>query len=96
MALDIQITEAVSLKLISENAKQQMAWQVREGPFPEHCMPTRLKIAEVEIAQLRALNFNTVLLRRRRADLDASHSAQAARRLARLPLDFDSMPSPMR
>ena len=56
LALGIQVAQLIGLKPISQNAKQQMAGQVRGWLPPEHGMPTAAKLTDVEIAQARDLD----------------------------------------
>jgi hypothetical protein len=46
----------VDLELIRQNAKQQMAGQVRVRLPPEYVMPMVSKLTDVEIAQARNLD----------------------------------------
>ena len=90
LALGVQVTQLVGLKPVGQNAKQQMAGQVRGRSPPEHGVPTSSKLTDVEIAQARNLDVECLPVRQCRTDLDARHGAQDDRRLdwrgAGLPL----------
>ena len=58
LALAVQVAQMVGLKPVSQNAKQQVAGQVRGRPPPEYGMPTASKLPDVEIAQARNLDVD--------------------------------------
>ena len=60
MALGIQIAETIGLKPIGQNPKQEMARQVRGRSPPERIVPTGLKATNVEIAQARDLDVESL------------------------------------
>lgn len=62
MALAIQVAQAIGLKPVSQNAKQDMAWQVRGRPPPEYILPTVSKFTDVEITQTRNLDVERLLI----------------------------------
>ena len=69
MVLAIQVAQPIGLKPVGQNAKQQMAGQVRGSPPPEHSMPAGPKFIDVEIAQARDLDVECLPVRRCRTDL---------------------------
>jgi len=73
LALGVQIAQPISLKPISQDAKQKMAWQVRGRPSTKHRVPAGLKITHVEIAQARDLDVERFDVRPRRTGLYARH-----------------------
>ena len=64
LALGIQVAQLIGLKPIGQNAKQQMAGQVRGRLPPEHGVPTGSKRADVEITQARNLDVECLAVRR--------------------------------
>jgi hypothetical protein len=58
LALGTEVTQMVGLEPVCQNAKQQMAGQVRGRPPPEHGVPTRPKCTNIEIAQARDLDVD--------------------------------------
>jgi hypothetical protein len=58
-------------------------------------VPTGLKITEVEIAQARDLNLDSLPIRLSRTDLDARHFSQAKRRFDCRPVGLALSTSPM-
>ncbi len=83
MTLAIQVAQPIRLKPVSQNAKQDMAWQVRGRPLPEYILPTVSKVTNVEITQTRNLDVDRLLILWRRTDLYARHGVQDDGRLAR-------------
>ena len=81
LALAIQVTQLIGLKPVSQNAKQEMAGQVRGRSPPEYGVPTGPKLTDVEITQARNLDVECLSVRQGRTDLDARHDAQDDRRL---------------
>jgi hypothetical protein len=53
--LGVQVTQLIGLQPVGQDAKQQMAGQVRGRPPPEHGVPTAAKLTDAEIAQVRNL-----------------------------------------
>jgi hypothetical protein len=92
LAFGIKVTQPIGLQPIGQNAKQEMAGQVRGRSPPKHVLPTDLETTDVEIAQARDLDIQRPRIRQRRTDLDARHAGQAARRLDCLPAASASMP----
>ena len=68
LALGIQIAQPIGLKPIGQNAKQEMAGQVRGRSPPEHRVPTGSKLTDVEIAQARDLDVERLAVRQCRTD----------------------------
>ena len=54
--LDVQVAQLIGLQPVGQDAKQQMAGQVRGRLPPEHGVPTAAKLTDVEIAQARDLD----------------------------------------
>jgi hypothetical protein len=81
LAFSIKVTQPIDLQPIGQNTKQEMAGQVRGWSPPKHVLPTDLESTDVEIAQAHDLDIQRPRIRQRRADLDARHARQAARRL---------------
>ena len=90
LTLGVKITEAIGLKAVGQNTKQEMTGEVRRRSPPQDREPTSPKRTDVEIAQARNLDVDCLPLRDRRADPDARHCDQDGRRLdwraADLPL----------
>jgi hypothetical protein len=80
LALAVQITQHVGLQSIRQNAKQEVAGQVRVWSPPEYVMPTASKLPDVEIAHARDFVVERRSIRQCRTDHHAWHSTQAARR----------------
>jgi hypothetical protein len=53
--LGVQVTQLIGLQPVGQDAKQQMAGQVRGRLPPEHGVPTAAKLTDAEIAQARNL-----------------------------------------
>src|SRR6266511_3802224 len=53
--LGFQVTQLIGLQPVGQDAKQQMAGQVRGRLPPEHGVPTAAKLADAEIAEARNL-----------------------------------------
>ena len=67
-------------RAVSQDAKQEVAGQVRMRSPPEYVMPTASKLSDVEIAQVRDLVVERRSIRHCRTDHHAWHGIQAARR----------------
>jgi len=80
LALAIQITQQVRLQPIRQNAKQEVAGQVRMRSRSEYVLPTASKPPDVEIAQVRDLVVERRSIRQCRTDHHAWHGTQAAQR----------------
>ena len=79
--LAIQVTQAIGLKSVSQNAKQEMAGQVRGRSPPEYSVPTSPKRTDIEITQTRNLDVDCLPVRWCRTDAYARHGFQDGRRL---------------
>ena len=55
MAVAGNVNTVVGLQPVGQDAKQQMAGQVRGRLSPEHGVPTAAKLTDAEIAQARNL-----------------------------------------
>jgi hypothetical protein len=53
--LGVQLAQLVGLQPVGQDAKQQVAGQVRGRLRPEHGVPTAAKLPDAEIAQARNL-----------------------------------------
>jgi hypothetical protein len=73
LALGIQISQVIDLQPVGQNAKHQMAGQVRGRLPPEYGMPAGAKRTDVEIAQTRNLAVECLPVRDCRTDLNARH-----------------------
>jgi hypothetical protein len=60
LALGIQVTQSIDLKLVGQDAEQQMAGQVRGRSPAEHGLPTGPKLTDIEITQ-GAISTSSVL-----------------------------------
>jgi hypothetical protein len=75
LVLAVEITQHVGLQPVSQNAKQEVAGQVRVRSPPEYVMPTASKLHDVEIAQSRNLAVECLAVRQARSNPDARHGA---------------------
>ena len=75
--LAVEIAKAVRLHSIRQHPEQEVTWQVRGWPLPEHSVPSGLKTCEVEIAQPRKLDLQRLGVRQSRSDLHTRHGRQA-------------------
>ena len=65
----------IGLMAVSQNAKQEMAGQVRGRWPPEHSVAASSKRTGIEITQARNLDVDCLSVRYRWTDLDARHGA---------------------
>jgi hypothetical protein len=65
------------LEPISQNAKQQVAGQVRGRYPPEHGVPSGSEFPDIETAQTRDLAVDQLSIRHRRIDRHARRSSGA-------------------
>jgi hypothetical protein len=77
LALTVQVAQLYGLEPVRQNAKQDMAGQVKGGSPPEYGVPTGAKLADAEITQTRNLDVQRLPVLQRRTDLYARHGAQA-------------------
>jgi hypothetical protein len=80
-ALAIQVTQAIGLKPVSQNTKQEMTGQVRGRSPPQYSVPTSPKRTDIEITHARNLDVECLPVRDRRTDPYARHGDQDGRRL---------------
>src|SRR6266511_528781 len=76
----VEVAQMIGLKPVRQNAKQEMAREVRWRPPPEHCVPSGSELCDIETTQSRDLDVEHLPIQRRRTNRHARHGAQAARR----------------
>jgi hypothetical protein len=80
LAFAIKIAQLVSLHSIGQNAKKEMAGQMRGRASAKYCVPTASKLSDIEIAQSHDLDVKYFSVRQSRTDFDLRHGGQLGRR----------------
>ena len=91
--IGVEVAQMISLKPIRQNAKQQMAGEVRGRVPPKDSVPSGLKSPDIETAQSRDLDMKLLSIRQGRTNCHARHDGQAERRPGRRDLG-GALPAP--